>query len=100
MKKVFLNAFALVLYAPKIIASTYMKYSRQHRRALVVIERYLHQMVEHELAESPELVAQRKRTCFIASLVASLKKDEKLEAMKSEDEKRGKIDSIEHFSII
>jgi hypothetical protein len=46
-------------------------------------------MIEQELAESPESIAQRKRTCLIASLVASLQSDEKMEATKNDEERKG-----------
>jgi len=47
-------------------------------------------MVEQELGENEESRAQRKRTSLIASLVASLQIDEKLEATKREEDKKGK----------
>jgi hypothetical protein len=46
-------------------------------------------MIEQELRETPEMRAERKRTSLIASLVDSLQEDEKLEAKKSEETKKG-----------
>jgi hypothetical protein len=48
-------------------------------------------MIDNEMAETQESIAQRKRTCLIASLVASLQENEEAEAKKSENEKKGKI---------
>ncbi|CAF1381704.1 unnamed protein product [Adineta steineri] len=79
----------MIIYLPRILSSIYLQLNHRHRRAQTIIERYLCQMIEQELSESPESISQRKRTCLIASLVASLQKDEKAEAMKSEEEKRG-----------
>jgi hypothetical protein len=47
-------------------------------------------MIEQELGETEESRTQRKRTSLIASLVASLQPDEKLEATKREEDKKGK----------
>ncbi|CAF1274106.1 unnamed protein product [Rotaria magnacalcarata] len=85
----FLRTFEGAVYMPGNMYSVYLKLSCRHRRAQATIERYLDRIVERELAESPESLAQRKRTCLIATLVASLQKDEKAEAMKSEGEQKG-----------
>ncbi|CAF1126910.1 unnamed protein product [Adineta steineri] len=78
----------MIIYLPRVLSSIYLKLNHRHRRAKTIIERYLCRMIEQELSESPESISQRKRTCLIASLVASLQKDEKAEAMKSEEEKK------------
>ncbi|CAF3510420.1 unnamed protein product [Rotaria sp. Silwood1] len=46
-------------------------------------------MIQHELAASSESVVQRKRTSLIASLVDALQNNQKLESIKSEEEKKG-----------
>ncbi|CAF3738373.1 unnamed protein product [Rotaria sp. Silwood1] len=81
----------MLLYSPTILSTIYLKFSRRHRRARVIIERYFHRMIEQELAESAESIAQRKRTSLIAALVASLQKDENAEAAKREEVKKGKL---------
>ena len=86
-----MNIFRLVIYAPNIVSSTYLKWSPQYKRARATVERYLNNMVEQELAESPDSRAQRKKTSLIASLVSSLQTDEKTEARKKEEDKKGKI---------
>ena len=48
-------------------------------------------MIEQELAKNLESIAQRKRTSLIASLVSSLQQDEKEEAKKNEEDKKGKF---------
>jgi cytochrome P450 len=87
----FLSTFEKIIFSPSIVGAIYVKLSRRYRRAKAIIERYIDKMIEQELAESPESVAQRKRTCLIASLVASLQKVEQFEATQSEEEKKGKI---------
>jgi hypothetical protein len=48
-------------------------------------------MIEQELRETPQMRTERKRTSLIASLVDSLQQDEKLEANKSEETKKGRL---------
>ncbi len=90
----FISSCALVFYAPRIVGIIYTKLSRQHREARATIERYVYQLIDNEMTQSKESRAQRKRTCLIASLVDSLQEDEKAEAKKSEDEKKGKSNLI------
>jgi cytochrome P450 len=86
----FVTAFQALMFLPFRAASLYWKINPRYRRARKVIQRYLYQMMEQELAESEESRTQRKRTCLVASLVSSLQKDEILESKKSEEEKQGK----------
>jgi hypothetical protein len=86
----FMSVFELVFYSPPIVGTIYTKLSRPYQRAKAVIERYIYRMIDNEMAASQESRAQRKRTCLIASFVASLQEDEESEAKKSEDEKKGK----------
>jgi hypothetical protein len=51
----------------------------------------MQQMIEQELAETVEIRAERKRTSLIAALVSSLQQDERVEATKSEENKKGII---------
>ncbi|CAF4079576.1 unnamed protein product [Rotaria sp. Silwood1] len=52
----------MILYAPKIVSTVYLKLSRRHRRVQATIERYLYRMIDHELTENLESIAERKRT--------------------------------------
>ena len=45
-------------------------------------------MIDHELAEQPVTIAERKRTSLIASFVSALQKDENMEMTKTEEEKK------------
>jgi hypothetical protein len=63
--------------------------SQRYRRSQAIVNKYLNQIIEKELNESPESTAERKRTCLIASFVSSLQEDEKAEAMKNESDKKG-----------
>jgi hypothetical protein len=87
----FMSTFEWIFLLPSIVGTIYTKLSPQHRRAKAIIERYIYQMIDNEMAETQESIAQRKRTCLIASLVASLQENEEAEAKKSENEKKGKI---------
>jgi hypothetical protein len=85
---VHLGAVTIAILLPRIIGRIYLL-NPAYRQALSTIDRYLEQMIEQELRETPEMRAQRKRTSLIASLVDSLQQDEKLEAKKSEEDKKG-----------
>jgi cytochrome P450 len=87
-----LDVMNIVFYSPKVFAKIYLKLNLRYRRARATLEKYLDRMIEQELGESEESRTQRKRTSLIASLVASLQQDEKLEAAKREEDKRGKDD--------
>jgi cytochrome P450 len=89
--KVFVGAVEIVMYLPKFLSIIYLKLSPRHRRARATIERYVYRMIDHELAQNPETIAERKRTSLIASLVCALQKDEQMEMTKSEEEKKGQI---------
>lgn len=77
--------------SPNIINHISLKLNFHHRRAQAIIERYCNQIIAHELAQSPESIAQRKRQSLIASLISSLQKDELTEAKKNEEEKKGQF---------
>ena len=89
--KDFLSTIELVPFLPKMIAIIYLKLNRRHRRARATIERYIYEMIDHELAKNSETIAERKRTSLIASLVSGLQRDEQMEMTKSEEEKKGEI---------
>jgi hypothetical protein len=57
---------------------------------MITISNYLNEIIEQEQRKTPEELGERKRTSLIASLVGSLQQDEKAEAIKSEEEKKGK----------
>jgi cytochrome P450 len=86
----FLSNFNVMLFSPRTLATIYFKLSPQYRRAQKTIEHYFNRMIEQELANGQESIAQRKRTSLIASLVGSLQEDEKLEATKGDEDKKGK----------
>ncbi|CAF4351962.1 unnamed protein product [Rotaria magnacalcarata] len=86
-----MSIFRMIIYTPSIVSTTYLKLSPKYRRASATVERYLHRMVEQELAETPDSRLQRKKTSLIASLVNSLQADEPAEARKKEAEKTGKV---------
>jgi hypothetical protein len=85
-----MNAFQIVSFSPRFFSKIYLKLNQRYRRSKAIIDKYLNQMTENELNESPEIRAERKRTCLIASLIASLQQDEKAEAMKNEHDIKGK----------
>ncbi len=84
-----MSVFQMVSFSPRFLSKIYTNFSQRYRRSQGIINKYLNQMTEKELNESPESRAERKRTCLIASLVASLQQDEKSEAMKNEQDKKG-----------
>jgi cytochrome P450 len=83
------NAAWIVVHLPTIIARIYLLLNPQYQQAKSTINRYLQNMIEQELRETPETRAERKRTSLIASLVNSLQHDEKLEEKKLEEDKIG-----------
>ena len=84
-----LNAAMALIQLPVIVGRLHLFLSPEYRQARQVIDRYLREMIDQELQETPAMRAERKRSSLIASLVASLQSDEKLEATKPEEEKRG-----------
>ena len=90
-----MSIFRIIIYTPSIVSTTYMKLSPRYQRARAIVERYLNNMVEQELSESLDSRAERKKISLIASLVSSLQTDEKTEATKKEEEKKG-INFISH----
>jgi len=85
-----LKTLNVVFYAPRFISKIYLILNFRYRKARTIIQKYVYQMVEQELGESEESRVQRKRTSLIASLVASLQPDEKLQATKREEDKIAK----------
>lgn len=84
-----MNGIIPILCLPRIVAKIYTNLNYRQRQARKVIKRYIYKMIEQEQTMSPESIAQRKRTSLIASLVDSLQKNEKLEATKNEEDKKG-----------
>ena len=85
-----LNTIMVLVQLPIFVGRIYLFCHWKVRRARTTIDRYLEQMIEHELKMTPEMRAERKRISFIASLVSALQQDEQVEANKPEDEKQGK----------
>jgi len=86
----FLKIFLLTIPVPTFISKIYLKISPRYRHTMITLGDYLNQMMEQEQRKTSEEIAERKRTSLIASLVDSLQQDEKAEAAKSEQEKKGK----------
>jgi hypothetical protein len=87
--RVMLDVTVKVIHWPSFLGSLYVKLSPRYKRTKAIIEQYGNQIIEHQLAQTPESIAQRKRSSFISALVSSLQQDEKSEAMKSEEDKTG-----------
>jgi cytochrome P450 len=85
-----LNSMQTILQLPVFLGRLFMFLNFKARRARMVIDQYLDQTIEHELNATAEMREKRKRTSLIASLVTSLQEDEKLEASKPEEEKKGR----------
>ena len=85
----FLKIFLLTIPIPTFISKIYLKISPRYRHAMITISDYINQIIEQEQRKTPEEIAERRRTSLIASLVGSLQQDEKAEAAKSEEEKKG-----------
>ncbi len=90
----FLKIFLLTIPVPTFISKIYLKISPRYRHTMIIMNDYLNQMIEKEQRKTPEEIAERKRTSLIASLIDSLQQDEKAEAAKPEQEKKGKCLSL------
>ena len=86
-----LNTMQILFRLPIFLGRIFVFLNFPARRARKIIDRYLENMIEHELNETSEMRDKRKRTSLIASLVTSLQEDENLEANKAEEEKRGRV---------
>ena len=84
-----LSTYSIVIYSPRLLSLIYLTLSRRYRRSRTCIRAYFRTMIDRELNDSAASRAQRKRTCLIASLVASMQHDEQAEASKPEETKRG-----------
>jgi hypothetical protein len=76
-----------------------LRYYPRHQRAQQTIQKYLYQAIDQELATSEDSRRQRKKISFIASLVDSLQKDEKVESMKSDEEQQGENFILEYYNV-
>lgn len=85
----FLEIFLNTARAPNFFGALYLKLNLQYRRARRIIEECLNQIIEQEERKTPEQIAEQKRTSLVASLITSLQQDEKAEAAKPEQEKKG-----------
>ncbi|CAF1422000.1 unnamed protein product [Rotaria sp. Silwood1] len=74
---------------PTLIGRLYLLLNLKYRRSRDLINQHLHHMIEQEFQEAPMMRAERKKISLIASLIASLQQDEKLEASKTEEDKKG-----------
>ena len=85
-----LSMFEMMFFSPRLLSVIFTKVSPRYRQARATIEKYVHQIIDKELQETAQSRGERKRTCLIASLVASLQVDEQQEARKHEEERKGK----------
>lgn len=86
----FLKIFILTIPVPTFLSKIYLKMSPQYQHAMATISDYIKQMIDQEQRKTSEEISERKRTSLIASLIGSLQEDEKIEAVKAEQEKKGK----------
>ena len=85
----FLEIFINTTRLPNSLSKLYLKFNPRYQRARAIIEEYLYQIIEQEQRKTPEEIAEQKRKSLIASLITSLQQDEKAEAAKPEQEKKG-----------
>ena len=85
----FVEIFIQTTRLPNFLSEVYLKFSPRYQRARVTIEQYLNQIIEQEQSKTPEEIAAQKRTSLIASMVTSLQQDEKAEAAKPEQDRKG-----------
>ena len=85
-----LSAFRMLIFSPRLLYLLYTKISPSYRHSQKFLKNYVNGIVDQELSNSPEYILQRKRTSLIASLVSSLQEDEIAEAMKKEEDKKGR----------
>jgi hypothetical protein len=83
---------------PEAMGRIYLFFNLEYRRARQIIDQHLNQMIERELKEIPMTRAKRKRTSFIASLVASLHETENVETANIEENKKGRSASMLNLS--
>ncbi|UJR27840.1 hypothetical protein I4U23_009106 [Adineta vaga] len=84
-----LSVVNVVFYTPRLFSRIYLTLNPRYRRARTIVQKYIYRMIEQELGETDDSRMQRKRTSLIASLVGALQQDEKAEAMKREEDKKG-----------
>ncbi|CAF0723310.1 unnamed protein product [Adineta steineri] len=87
--KDFMESIYPVFFLPKFAAFIYLRLSHRYQRARTIIQQYVYRIIDHELIDCSETIAERKRTSLIASLASALQDDEKTEMAKSEEEKKG-----------
>lgn len=92
----YLAVFKTTLYMPQIMCKIYLKFNLKYRKAKLTIEQYLNRIIKQEQNGNSESIHDRTRTSLIDSLVHSIQKDEKIEALKTEEEKKG----LSHNEII
>jgi cytochrome P450 len=85
----YLDVFHTTLRMPQIMGKIYLKFSSKYREAKLTIEQHFDRIIKQEQNENSESIDDQTRTSLIASLVNSMQKDEKIEALKSEEEKKG-----------
>ncbi|CAF2352715.1 unnamed protein product [Rotaria sp. Silwood2] len=78
-----------MFYLPGPLARIYLALNRSYQQSLTVLYRYVNAIIEETIQMDQSIIAQRKRTSLIASLVGSLQQDEMSEALKAEEDKRG-----------
>jgi hypothetical protein len=87
--QVYLQSYRTMFYLPRPLARIYLALKRDYQQSLIVLHRYVNSIIEETIEIGQSMIAERKRTSLIASLVDSLQQDEMSEAMKAEEDKRG-----------
>ncbi|CAF3663560.1 unnamed protein product [Rotaria sp. Silwood1] len=95
-----LDAIMTVIKMPTFIDRLYLLLNLKYRRSRDLVNRHLHHMIEQELQEAPMMRAERKKISLIASLIASLQQDEKIEALKTEEDRKGESSTLFRNSVL
>jgi cytochrome P450 len=85
----YLAVFRVTADIPTIMGKIYLMFSSKYRESKSTIEQYFDRMIKQEQNDNSESINERAKTSLIGSLVNSMQKDEKMEASKIEDEKKG-----------
>jgi hypothetical protein len=92
-----IDFWTTIVYAPKLYSRLLLAFSSKYRRANKTMRHILYEIMENEATGYDQ---QRKKISFIASLVASLQGDEKVESMKPEEQKKGELIFKETMNIV
>ena len=68
-----LNVMKVVHYLPRRFLINYLYFHFSYQRTRKIVQKYLNQIIEQEVNETPQSRLERKRTSLIASLVRRVK---------------------------